>query len=321
MPASSDVLLARMLARSRLRQWQLIQEIAALGSVQRAADAIGKSQPAATHALSELERLLGFALFERHAKGARLTSAGEAVLPTVRTAMAAFADCAGAMSDLLSGSQGEVRIGAIEAAIGGLLGDAVARFTQTYPAVAVKVVNQAPDRLLQSLSDGVIDLVVARRPGQLPAATVFEALRSDRYSIVCSPSHPLAGRHGVTRDQLARHLWLAAPKASIAEGDFQAFWDGTTPPRMLCWVESRALTLTFAMIEQRQALVLIPRNIVQPWLSNGVLAEVPGTWGLSIEPVGALFRESVLSERGPARDFLEVLRRLRDLPPQDSAGV
>jgi len=320
MRTSSNVLLARMLARSRLRQWQLIQEISALGSVQRAAEAIGMSQPAATHALAELERLLGFSMFERHAKGARLTPAGEAVLPKVRTAMAAFAECAEVMSDLLSGSQGEVRVGAIEAAIGGLLGDAIARFTEIHPALVVKVVNQAPDSLLQSLSEGVIDLVVARRPAQLPAGTVFEALRSDRYIIVCSPRHPLAGRTNVTRDQLAQQLWLAAPKASIAQGDFQAFWIGTAPPRNLCWVESRALTLTFAMIEQRQALVMIPRNIVQPWLANGLLAEVPGSWGLSIEPVGVLFRTCVLDERGPVRDLLDVLRRFREAPP-NSADV
>ena len=52
MSTSSNVLLARMLARSRLRQWQLVQEVAALGSVQRAADAVGMSQPAATHAIA-----------------------------------------------------------------------------------------------------------------------------------------------------------------------------------------------------------------------------------------------------------------------------
>src|SRR4051794_15434861 len=110
MRVPSAVLLARMLARTRLRQWQLVEQIATLGSVQRAADAVGMSQPAATHALGELERLLGFAIFERHARGARPTPAGDAVLPRIQIAMRAFAECAEAVSDLLSGSAGELRV-------------------------------------------------------------------------------------------------------------------------------------------------------------------------------------------------------------------
>lgn len=302
-----------MLGGTRLRQWQLILEIASLGSVQRAADAIGMSQPTATHALSELERVLGFSLFERHAKGARLSPAGEAVLPKVRAAMRSFAESAEVMSDLLSGSQGELRVGAIEAGIGGLLGDAVARFTAEHPAMVINVTHQPPERLLQFLSDGRVDLVVSRRPLQLPADTTFEELQADRYVVVCSPRHALAGRQGVNRDQLAQHLWLTPPKATSAEHDFESLWHGTQPPQHLCWVESRALTLLLMMIDQRLALTMIPRNVVRPWLANGVLSEVPGNWGPPIAPVGALYATSE-GARGPLHAFLAVLRQFGDLP-------
>jgi DNA-binding transcriptional LysR family regulator len=313
MSTSPTVLLARMLARSRLRQWQLVQEIAALGSLQRGADAVGMSQPAATHALSELERLLGFPLFERHAKGARLTAAGEAVLPRVRAAMHAFGECAEVMSDMLLGSSGELRLGAIGAGIGSLVSDATATFSRSHPSVVISVLQQSPELLLQSLNDRTIDIAVARRPPQLPADTTFEDLLTDRYAIVCSPRHPLAGLSGVTLEQLARHFWLTAPKSTIAERDFNALWLGVTPPRSLFWVQSRAIVLMVSLLEQRQALTMIPHNTVRPLLAAGALAEVPGTWGPPIDPLGMLYHSASLEARGPIADFANELRRFADL--------
>jgi len=318
---SPAVLLARVFARSRLRQWQLVQEIAALGSLQRGADAVGMSQPAATHALSELERLLGFALFERHAKGARLTPAGEAVLPRVRIAMHAFGECAEVISDMLSGSSGELRLGAIGAGIGSsLVSDATATFSRTHPSIVISVFQQPPELLLQSLNDRTIDIAVARRPRQLPADTSFEDLLSDRYAIVCAPRHPLAGRSDVSREQLARHFWLTPPKATIAERDFDALWLGTAPPSRLCWVQSRAILLTLSLLEQREALVMVPYHTVRPLLAAGALAEVPGKWGPPIEPLGMLYRTAALEDnRSTLADFADELRRCADLSSAPSS--
>lgn len=308
MPTSSAVLLARLIARTRLRQWQLVCEIAALGSIQKAADALWMSQPTATHALGELERLLGFPLFERHAKGARLTPAGEAVLPRVRLAMNAFAECAEAVTDLLSGSAGEIRVGAIGAAIGGLLSDGIAAFSARHPAIAIHVQQLAPAELLQNLRDGMLDIAIARRPRQLPAETQFEELLADRYAIVCSRQHELAGREGVTLSDLSRQLWLTPPKSTIAERDFQALWGSVESPRKLCWVESRAPLLMWSMVEKRQAITMIPYNTAKPWLANGMLAEIPGDWGPAMQPIGAMYRSESMAEPGPLPDFVAALR-------------
>lgn len=314
----TTVLLERMMARSRLRQWRLVAEIAALGNLQRAAEAVGMSQPAATHALAELERLLGITFFERHAKGMRPTPSGESVLPMIRAAIEAFAATAEVMSDVLGGSHGELRIGAIGAAIGGVLGDAIAEFTRCQPDIALTVAQHAPDQLLVNLTDGMLDLAVARRPAHLPVDVVFEALVEDRYVVACSPRHPLAGREGVTLAELAEQLWLTPPKSTIAERDFSRLWDDIGMPRQLCWMGSRAPILMWAMVEKRRALAFIPFNAVRPWLNAEVLSVVPGRWGPPMEPLGAIYRASSIERRTPVFEFLRILRGLAD--PAPSAG-
>ncbi|KAG1531256.1 hypothetical protein G6F50_016803 [Rhizopus delemar] len=69
MDVAPATLLSRLLAKGRLRHLQLLASIADLGSIQQAANHIVLSQPAATHALADIEDLLGVRLFERLSKG------------------------------------------------------------------------------------------------------------------------------------------------------------------------------------------------------------------------------------------------------------
>ena len=66
--------------RIRTRQLQLVAQVVQDGSVLRAAEALGMSQSAASRLMAELERQVGTALFERHARG-RCTGDGREWLP------------------------------------------------------------------------------------------------------------------------------------------------------------------------------------------------------------------------------------------------
>lgn len=65
-------------------------EVAKTHSVSRAADSLGVGQPQISRAMRELERSLGVPVFERGAKGIRVTPAGEA-----------FLSCAGKLGSLM----------------------------------------------------------------------------------------------------------------------------------------------------------------------------------------------------------------------------
>jgi len=69
-----------------LRHLHAIRLISACGSLQEAADGVHLSQSALTQGLSQLEGLLGTALFERTAGGMRATAAGERFLARVERA-------------------------------------------------------------------------------------------------------------------------------------------------------------------------------------------------------------------------------------------
>ena len=124
MALSATVLRNRLLTKAKLRHLLLFQKVIELGSLRMAAQAIGMTQPSATEAIAELERLLGSKLFLRHVKGMASTDAALALAPLVRRMLALVDDSATVLSSIDDRSRSMVSVAAISAAIPGLLSDA-----------------------------------------------------------------------------------------------------------------------------------------------------------------------------------------------------
>lgn len=79
-----------MMARIGLRQARNFLAVAESQCLTHAARSLMRSQTAVTKTIQELERQFALSLFERSARGVRLTPYGEALLPHLREAAAAF---------------------------------------------------------------------------------------------------------------------------------------------------------------------------------------------------------------------------------------
>ena len=110
MAESSSVLLHRLLARGKFRHVQVLLRLAELGSVQRAADAIGVTQSSVTQTLAYLEDLLGTPLFQRHARGVRPTAACRDLVPIARQIVAGLGEAVDTVSARRRQGSGTVRL-------------------------------------------------------------------------------------------------------------------------------------------------------------------------------------------------------------------
>ncbi len=142
--------------------------MAEAGSFTRAAERIGRSQPAVTLQIKRLEELLGQPLIARSSRHVALTAAGEILLPAARAALAALDAAAGRLAGGEIG--GEVRFGSPEDFATAYLPDILARFVTAHPGVVLRTHCELTRPLIEGIGRGVYDLVVIKQaPGQAVA--------------------------------------------------------------------------------------------------------------------------------------------------------
>ena len=96
-----------------IRQLQYLIAVADLGGFRRAAEACGVAQPSMSAQIAQVEAAIGVQIFERGARGVRVTAAGEKLIERARAVLLAsrdLTDTARQHSDPLTAT---VRIGVI----------------------------------------------------------------------------------------------------------------------------------------------------------------------------------------------------------------
>lgn len=307
LPPSASVLFARLTNRARLRQLHLLVRIGEIGHLHKAAQSIGMSQPAATHALGEIESLLGVSLFERHARGMRATPIGMALLPLLQKSLASLLDGAQLVASRGAGMTQALRVGSIGSGITGLLQRMLPDFNRDHRHVSIDVLQMQPDELLLACLQGSIDIGIRRRPNETPPGYQFQDLLQDRYAVVCAPTHRLAACPQVPLDELSAHSWLMPPTGTHSDRDFTKLWErfGRVPD--LRWVTAHSPMVLLAMLRDGSLLAFMPHSHVRQWLEAGVLCEIPGQWGGPLPTLGALYRTDMFSSNELLRAFVGAL--------------
>ena len=298
---------ARLMAKARLRHLQLLVAVADQGNLRRAAEEVGLSQPAATQALAEIEHLLESPLFERHAKGMRLTADGAVLMPVIRNVLGALQASTDALATLHDGARGQLRVGAITAVASAMLGERVLRFCARHPEMQVELIEDYGAHLLQELQSGRLDIVLGRRPLPMPIKMHFEPLRPDTAIVVAGLGHPLAGRAGLVLADLAEFPWMRPSRGVWAREVFDALFDGRRPAPRLHQLSTASLAPLPEILRDRQTLALLPSSLGRSLCRWNVATELDVTLDMPRGELGVICATESLQD--PV--YLEFIAALR----------
>ena len=176
----------------RLEQLQAFLAIADTGSFQQAARECGVTQSTISRQIQALETDLGLPLLHR-TNQAKLTLAGERVLPRFRKICQEWLYAKTELADLLAGKQPELCIAAIHSICAHQLPPVLQKFCQDYPDVQLRVTSLGSDRALKVLKDGLVDLAIVMNNRFLTtgAEMVVEVLYDEPIEVLTAASHPL----------------------------------------------------------------------------------------------------------------------------------
>lgn len=131
---------------------------ARLGSISRAANTLGRTQPALSQQLRRLEDIFGDVLLERTATGVTLTAAGAALLPYAERILALAGEAmAGVPRAKLSG---RCSVGVLEDFIGPALPAIFADFARMHPEITLELLSMAGADMRAALDAGRIHLAL-----------------------------------------------------------------------------------------------------------------------------------------------------------------
>ena len=186
-----------------LQPLQFIDAIARAGSIRKAAEGLAITSTALNRRLLALEEELGVPIFERLARGVRLSTAGELLIHHLRTQAADFEKLKGQIADLRGERRGHVSIACSQAFLPYFLPEQIGRYRRDHPGVsfAVRVRDRAAAET--ALADHSADLALIFEPVRLSEVQVLASARQGIHAVMAA-DHPLAAKPAIRLRDCAR---------------------------------------------------------------------------------------------------------------------
>lgn len=180
-----------------LRHLRYFIAVAEAGTFTLAAERLGIQQPPLSQQIKALEKELGFALFERVPKGAKLTVGGGVFAEEARAILASVGRASLRASSVAHGRTGKLSLGFTSSAVTHWLTPRmISGFRDAYPEVDLEYQEGSAAKLIQSVANGTLDIGTVRKPVAHPQGVSFHTLVKEQMLLVLPAAHPLARAAG-----------------------------------------------------------------------------------------------------------------------------
>ena len=289
-----------------MTQLEFFLKVIEEGSFSKAADSVGRTQPAVSIAIRRLEEEVGAPLFDRSEKTPTLTEAGQRIQDYARRILTLRDQARGAVAELRELKRGLVRVGANESTSLYLLPQVILSFREKHPDVKVEIYRHVSERLPREVLERNVDFaVLASEPVDRDLES-FCVLR-DELSLILNPEHPLAGRAEVTVKELGRESFLAHNvKTASRNKVIEVFAEHHTPLNIT--LELATVETIKRFVQLNVGLAFVPHMCVREELERGTLATVPVKGLTYVRTLWVTHRRNATFSHAAAA-FLAVLRQ------------
>jgi DNA-binding transcriptional LysR family regulator len=285
---------ARIGRRVRLRELHILLIVVQSGSMAKAAEHLGISQPAVSEAIADLEAALNVRLLDRSRRGVEPTAYGGALLKYGRAAFDELRQGIKEIEFLSDPTAGEIRLGCSETITSSLLPPVIERLSERYPRMSLKVTQvSAPTIACPELHDRTLDLVLARLATAdtkefLAAGYVTQILFNDRFCIVAGAQSRWARRRKIDLAELVDEPWIMTPLDSPGgRSVVEAFHArGLDMPRIT--VTTHSVHLRNDLVNSGRFITALPASVVHHNAKFFSLQILPIQLSLQPWPVAAV---------------------------------
>ena len=198
-----------------LKQVRAFLAVAQHGSFTRAAQVLHFSQPALTVQIRELERSIGFALFERTTRSINLTPSGRELAQGFRQVVSDFDVVLSRAMTLATKERTVLKVACIPSLAGTVLADVIAVFRKAHPDAEVSVRDLGWSAVQETVRAGEVCIGIGA--AEISSSDLIATpLMNDQLHVVFTRGHPLQDLSDVTLEAVSQYpLILTSASSSV----------------------------------------------------------------------------------------------------------
>jgi len=286
---------------------EVLVTVARERSFSRAAEVLGRTQPAISQAIRRLEADIGERLFDRSSKDGTLTPAGQVLLGHAKQMLALRQHALVAVTELRDLRHGKVTISANEHTVFYLL-PVIAEFRRQHPLIKIEVQRGVASRIPKQITAREVELGVISFTPRDASLRVVPVL-NDELALIVAPTHRLARHQRVSIKELAEEPFVAHNAPSpYRQKVIEAFESHDTKLNIV--IELPSLEAIKKLVESGIGVALVPRLTANDEIASGRLC------ALSVKEMRLERKLNIIYRRNSqlshaARKFLEIAKQMR----------
>lgn len=204
-----------------IQKYEAFLKTVEMGSLTKAAQALGYTQSGISHMLSALEKEWSLTLLSRDRSGIRITSDGLQLLPFIRNICNVHRELISEIGNLHGLQSGLIRIGTFTSVAVHWLPNMIKTFQNEYPNINFELLHGDYTEIENWIVEGRADCGFLRLPARAGLEGIF--LEQDRLMVILPEQHPLADCEFFPINKLSKEPFILLEEG--AENEITAIFE------------------------------------------------------------------------------------------------
>ena len=255
-----------------IKNIQTFIRVAELKSFTKVAKEQNYVQSAVTMQIQQLEKTLGYPLFDRISKTVSLTQAGEHFLSYAYDIIDSFNKAVTFDKDnpLLFGT---LRVGVLESLLMSRLSNMLPEFFNKHNNIELRVKTEHSKELLKMLKENELD--IAYLSTDINTDSLFKCLykKEEQLIFVCAPNHPAAKKKKIPPEELFCHNFAVTEKIGFCYNRLTRL-AAEYNQSLKEVIEIDSTAVISRLVTKGHGIALLPEYCVKEQIENGELVKI-----------------------------------------------
>ncbi len=255
-----------------LRCVKTFVKAAELGSFTKAAEQLCYVQSTVTMQIQQLERELGFPLFDRIGKKISLTSLGCEFL-NYAYELLHIANKAESMTKNRAGEGGRLRVGVPESVLFAKLMKILPQFKSEYSEVELCIKTGHTSQLLKELKQNQLDIVYTSADLNTDPDISCYDIKKEHIVFVCAKEHPLATKKNVPVKEVMSYNFLVTEREGVCYTRLKNI-AASHNATLFTSVEVDSVHVIIELVKNKMGIAFLPEYAITESLESGELVRI-----------------------------------------------